>query len=67
MSETKSLFGIPVQTSETLEENEMWMVNERGANAFKDYDEGTISKDERDAILGEELLTGQASLMRWNA
>lgn len=55
-----SLFGIPVQVSESLGRDEFWIVSERAAKAFADFDAGEISKNERDAILGEELFYNRA-------
>lgn len=53
-----------VQVSESVGKDEFWMASERASKAIKDYDEGKISKDDRDAILGEEMLYNRAVLGR---
>jgi len=64
MSEPISIFGFPVVVSETMGRDEFWMASERAARAIKDYDEGRISKDDRDAILGEEMLERRTAFGR---
>lgn len=59
-----TLFGIPIEVSDSLGKDEMWLANERCASAIRNYDQGTIFKDERDVILGEELFEGRAALTK---
>lgn len=59
-----TLFGMPYIASKTLEPNEIWIVNDRGAKAIQDHEEGRLTREERDVILAEELLFGRAAFGR---